>query len=180
MSQTKKSLQDLTLLDRFLFAEVMEDAETFENVLSIILGQDISIKGHPQSEHEKRTSPLKRQVRLDVWAEDDTDAVYNIEAQKENTKNLPHRSRFYQALIDSKLLDPGEIDFSKMKDCYSIIIAPFDLFGEGRTFILYGTYYRRYLLLYTTPSGNKKTCQYRKIQRRDWSEIYAGMGRKNS
>ena len=75
MSQTKKSLQDLTLLDRFLFAEVMEDAETFENVLSIILGQDISIKGHPQSEHEKRTSPLKRQVRLDVWAEDDTDAV---------------------------------------------------------------------------------------------------------
>ena len=70
-------------------------------------------------------------MRLDVWAEDDTDAVYNIEAQKENTKNLPHRSRFYQALIDSKLLDPGEIDFSKMKDCYSIIIAPFDLFGEG-------------------------------------------------
>ena len=32
MSQTKKSLQDLTLLDRFLFAEVMEDAETFENL----------------------------------------------------------------------------------------------------------------------------------------------------
>ena len=32
MSQTKKSLQDLTFLDRFLFAEVMEDAETFENV----------------------------------------------------------------------------------------------------------------------------------------------------
>ena len=137
MSQTKKSLQDLTLLDRFLFAEVMEDAETFENVLSIILGQDISIKGHPQSEHEKRTSPLKRQVRLDVWAEDDTDAVYNIEAQKENTKNLPHRSRFYQALIDSKLLDPGEIDFSKMKDCYSIIIAPFDLFGKDYINILF-------------------------------------------
>ena len=131
MSQTKKSLQDLTLLDRFLFAEVMEDPKTFENILSIILGEDISIKGRPQSEHESRTSPLKRQVRLDVWAEDETDAVYNVEAQKENTKNLPHRSRFYQALIDSKLLDPGEVDFSNMKDCYSIIIAPFDLFGRG-------------------------------------------------
>ena len=131
MSQTKKSLQDLTLLDRFLFAEVMEDPKTFENILSIILGEDISIKGRPQSEHENRTSPLKRQVRLDVWAEDETDAVYNVEAQKENTKNLPHRSRFYQALIDSKLLDPGEVDFSNMKDCYSIIIAPFDLFGRG-------------------------------------------------
>ena len=131
MSKNKKSLQDLTLLDRFLFAEVMEDSKTFENILSIILGEDISIKGRPQSEHESRTSPLKRQVRLDVWAEDETDAVYNVEAQKENTKNLPHRSRFYQALIDSKLLDPGEVDFSNMKDCYSIIIAPFDLFGRG-------------------------------------------------
>ena len=109
----------------------MEDPKTFENILSIILGEDISIKGRPQSEHENRTSPLKRQVRLDVWAEDETDAVYNVEAQKENTKNLPHRSRFYQALIDSKLLDPGEVDFSNMKDCYSIIIAPFDLFGRG-------------------------------------------------
>ena len=108
----------------------MEDPKTFENILSIILGEDISIKGRPQSEHENRTSPLKRQVRLDVWAEDETDAVYNVEAQKENTKNLPHRSRFYQALIDSKLLDPGEVDFSNMKDCYSIIIAPFDLFGK--------------------------------------------------
>ena len=131
MSKNKKSLQDLTLLDRFLFAEVMEDPKTFENILSIILGEDISIKGRPQSEHENRTSPLKRQVRLDVWAEDETDVVYNVEAQKENTKNLPHRSRFYQALIDSKLLDPGEVDFSNMKDCYSIIIAPFDLFGRG-------------------------------------------------
>lgn len=131
MSKNKKSLQDLTLLDRFLFAEVMEDPKTFENILSIILGEDISIKGRPQSEHESRTSPLKRQVRLDVWAEDETDAVYNVDAQKENTKNLPHRSRFYQALIDSKLLDPGEVDFSNMKDCYSIIIAPFDLFGRG-------------------------------------------------
>lgn len=133
MNQTKskKSLQDLTLLDRFLFAEVMEDTKTFENVLSIILGQDISIAGRPQTEHESRTSPLKRQVRLDVWAEDESDAVYNVEAQKENTKNLRHRSRFYQALIDSKLLLPGEVDFSNMKDCYSIIIAPFDLFGKG-------------------------------------------------
>lgn len=39
MSKNKKSLQDLTLLDRFLFAEVMEDPKTFENILSIILGE---------------------------------------------------------------------------------------------------------------------------------------------
>ena len=46
MSQTKKSLQDLTLLDRFLFAEVMEDAETFQNVLSIIFGHFCTLSPH--------------------------------------------------------------------------------------------------------------------------------------
>ena len=34
-------------------------------------------------------------------------------------------------MIVSKLLAPGEVDFSNMKDCYSIIIAPFDIFGKG-------------------------------------------------
>ena len=137
MSQTKKSLQDLTLLDSFFICWSYGRCRTFENVLSIILGQDISIKGHPQSEHEKRTSPLKRQVRLDVWAEDDTDAVYNIEAQKENTKNLPHRSRFLSGINWFETSGPGEIDFSKMKDCYSIIIAPLIFLGKDYINILF-------------------------------------------
>ena len=37
MSKIKKSLQDLTLLDRFLFAEVMEDPKTFENIFLLFL-----------------------------------------------------------------------------------------------------------------------------------------------
>ena len=46
----------------------------------LLSASNISVKRRPQSEHESRTSPLKRQVRLDVWAEDEMDAVYNIEA----------------------------------------------------------------------------------------------------
>ena len=44
MSQTKKSLQDLTLLDRFLFAEVMEDAETFETYYLLFLAKTYPLK----------------------------------------------------------------------------------------------------------------------------------------
>ena len=56
MSQTKKSLQDLTLLDRFLFAEVMEDAETFENVLKVkILIRSLQLK------HQESESPALQQ-----------------------------------------------------------------------------------------------------------------------
>ena len=110
-----KPLAELTLLDRFLFACVMEDRGTMELVLSIILGEEIRLAGQPQAEREMRTVPWLRSIRLDVYSVDEENRVYNAEVQKKNTGNLIKRSRFYQALIDSSLLAPGEIDFNRMQ-----------------------------------------------------------------
>jgi predicted transposase/invertase (TIGR01784 family) len=121
----KKSLNELTLLDRFLFAEVMEDPENVELMLNIILGKEIILKHLPQVEKEERKSPLYRYVRLDVWAQDENDTIYDAEVQKENTRNLPRRSRYYQGMIDSKLLEPGEIDFNHLNDLFIIMITSF-------------------------------------------------------
>ena len=129
--EAMKSLKDLTLLDRFLFAEVMEDRKSLEAVLEIILGREVLLDCLPQTEKERRQSPLYRNIRLDVWGEDEG-SVFDLEVQKKNTRSLSKRSRFYQGLIDGKLLKPGEIDFDGMRDSYIIVIAPFDLFGEGR------------------------------------------------
>ena len=126
-----KALKDLNLLDRFLFAEAMEDPVIMQTILEIILGKDILLKYPPQAEKEKRSSPLFRFIRMDVWAMDMEDTVYDAEVQKEDTKNLPRRSRLYQSMIDTKLLDPGEVDFGRMNNVYTIMIAPFDLFGKG-------------------------------------------------
>lgn len=128
----KKSLRQLNLLDRFLFAEAMEDSETMQAVLEIILGREVVLKYLPQVEKEERVSPLYRYVRLDVLAEDEEDTLYNTEVQKKNTGNLPKRSRHYQAMLDSKMLEPGEVDFNAMSNVYIITIAPFDLFGYGK------------------------------------------------
>nr|WP_076776756.1 hypothetical protein [Lachnoclostridium phocaeense] len=102
-----KALKDLNLLYRFLFAEAMEDPVIMQTILEIILGKDILLKYPPQAEKEKRSSPLFRFIRMDVWAMDMEDTVYDAEVQKEDTKNLPRRSRLYQSMI-----------------------APFDLFGK--------------------------------------------------
>ena len=126
-----KALKDLNLLDRFLFAEAMEDPVIMQMVLEIILGREIILKYPPQTEKEQRKSPLLRYIRLDVWAMDTEDTVYDTEVQKEDTRNLPKRSRLYQGLIDTKLLEPGEVDFNQMNDVYTIIITPFDIFGKG-------------------------------------------------
>ncbi len=130
--EPKKSLQELTLLDRFLFDEAMEKPENMRAVLEIILGKDVILKSLPQTEKEERTSERYRFVKLDVWVQSEDDTVYNTEVQQENKGNLPKRSRFYQAKIDAKLLEPGVVDFNKLSPMFFILIAPFDLFGRGR------------------------------------------------
>ncbi len=131
MTKNKRNLKDLNLLDRFLFDEAMENPENMKMLLDIILGQDTVLKCLPQSEKEERTSPLNRFVKLDIYALDEHDTVYNTEVQKKDTKNLPKRSRLYQGIIDSKLLAPGTVDFNAINNVFIIIIAPFDLFGYG-------------------------------------------------
>ena len=134
MEQRKpiKQLKDLTLLDRFLFAEAMEDSEFVENVLSIILGSEVLLKHLPQTEKEERRFLWSKQIRLDVWAMDQNDAIYETEAQKKNSGDIPRRVRLYHGLIDSKLLPPGSINYNRLNDVYIIMIMPFDLFGYNR------------------------------------------------
>ena len=52
-----KTLQELTLLDKFLFDEVVEDRETYEALLRIILGEDeLNLLTESQTEKEFRLS----------------------------------------------------------------------------------------------------------------------------
>ena len=127
----KKTLQEMNLLDRFLFAEVMEDNETLENVLEIIQGYPVPLEDKAQAEKEFRRIPRNKRVFFDVYGEDLRNAVYDVEAQKENTHDFPKRTRYYNGMVDLNMLRPGE-DYNKLKDVYIIMIMPFDLFGEGR------------------------------------------------
>ena len=127
----RRSLKELNLLDKFLFDEAMDDPENVKTMLDIILRQNTMLKHPPQTEKEQRISTDNRQIRLDVYAMDEDDVVYEVEAQKENTRNLPKRSRLYQGIIDSKLLPPGVADFNLLNEVLIVMITPFDLFGYG-------------------------------------------------
>lgn len=128
----QKTLKDLNLLDRFLFAEAADDPEFMELLLEIILGKDIVLTHLPQTEKESRGALWSKQVKLDVWAMDTDDTIYDTEVQNRNTKNLPKRTRLYHGLIDSKLLPPGTVDYNLLNEVFVIMIMPFDLFGHGR------------------------------------------------
>ena len=127
-----KKLQDLNLMDRFLFSEVIESAEAYKIILEIILEREISFKGEPIAENEKRKELLGKIARLDVCAIGDDNRVYNAEVQKENENNMHKRMRYYGALMTSKLLPEGTIDYNRLSDLCMIVIAGFDMGGEGK------------------------------------------------
>ena len=127
-----KKLQDLNLMDRFLFSELIENAEAYKIILEIILEKEINFKGEPIAENEKRKELLGKIARLDVCAIGDDDRVYNAEVQKENENNMHKRMRYYGALMTSKLLPEGTIDYNRLSDLCMIVIAGFDMGGEGK------------------------------------------------
>ena len=128
----RKPLNELNLTNRFLFDVVMEDPKTHQDVLSIIFGKEISMIVQNETEKEARLSPLIRSIRMDVFAVDDEQSVYNTEMQDERKNDLAKRSRYYQALIDTSLLEPGVPNYNALNTSYIIVIMSFDLFGYGK------------------------------------------------
>lgn len=125
-------LKDLNLTDRFLFDEVLEDRGTYQDVLSIIFEREIPPLDQPQTEKELRVSPLIRSVRMDVFAMSEEQSIYNTEMQNTRKTDLAKRSRYYQSLIDTSLLEPGIPNYNILNQSYVIMIMTFDLFGYGK------------------------------------------------
>ena len=127
----RNTIQQMTLLDDFLFRQVVEDKELFRILTSILMERKLSFLDRPQTEKILGISSALREVRLDVFNMDTDRHIYALEMQKENTGNLRKRSRLYQAQIDVSLLPKGTKDLNELSDVFLIMICPFDLFGKG-------------------------------------------------
>ena len=128
----RKLLKELNLTDRFLFVEVIEDPQTHQDMLSIIFGREIPLLTKNETEKEMRVSPQIRSVRMDVFSMDEERTVYNTEMQDKRKSDLAKRSRYYQAVLDTNLLEPGIPNYNLLNATYIILITTFDLFGYGK------------------------------------------------
>lgn len=131
IQEVRTRLEQMNLVEKFLFDETMEDKEAYEAMVSILLEDEIHLLPWTETEKELRVSPQLRSIRLDVVSMDEKNNVYFTEMQHKDTKNLQKRSRYYQGHIDVSLLPPGESDFNKLPDACFILVAPFDVFGKG-------------------------------------------------
>ena len=126
-----KQLEELTIVDDFMFGAVMKNPKRCKPLLEYILGVKIKKIEYPELQKTIDKQYKSKSVRLDVYVEDDKHTVYNIEIQTTRKKNLPKRLRYYQGIIDLNIIDKGE-DYTSLKKSFVIFICTYDPFGAGR------------------------------------------------
>ena len=124
--------EELGISNDFIFGKVMQDAEWCKGLLQRIYpDMKIDHVEYPVLQKTINVDLDAKSVRLDVYVEDGEGVIYDIEMQVADTKDLPKRTRYYQAMMDLEMIDKGEL-YKKLKKSFVIFICPFDLFGEGR------------------------------------------------
>ena len=142
---TRRKLEDLNLIDNFLFEALVSHPEFGEPfcriMLSILMQREggqvkvVSQKVYPGSDTDRHGS------RLDVYVEEyfngdmnmdigGLPVLYDIEPEKgeKNKSSLPRRVRFYHSSIDHGSLASGA-EYLKLRHVYVIMITTFDPFG---------------------------------------------------
>ena len=125
-----KRYEELTIADDFMFYKVMSDEELCKELLETIL--DIKIKKlvYHETQAVLKDTYDGEGIRLDIYAADENETVYNVEMQATDTGDLVKRSRYYQSCIDMDLLDKG-VRYKYLNKSIVIFICTFDMFNKG-------------------------------------------------
>ncbi len=139
----RRTLEELNLLDDFLFGSVISYPEIGEKfsreLLKIIFCREIGrLRVVPQKVYYGSDTG-KHGARLDVYLEEDEISeqmtAYDIEPNQYDNRNsketIPRRVRFYHAKIDAGSLKSGE-SYQALRKVIVVMIMPYDPFGLSR------------------------------------------------
>ena len=126
----KKTLQELTIKNSFMFAAVMCQSDNCKRFLEMVLGIEID-RVEVDKEKSMVYNPRYRGVRLDVYAKDKDNTRYNVEMQAQSQEYLGKRARYYHSQIDMDMLTAG-YEYSELPKGFVIFVCDFDPYGEKK------------------------------------------------
>lgn len=139
----KRTLQELNLLDDFLFGKMVTYPEIGERFCKWLLGTILDVKLDkirivPQKVYLGADTNLHG-ARLDVYIEEEDDelsgTLFDMEPDKNEKeslkKALPQRGRFYHSMLDQECLKSGQ-GYEALKRVVVIFMMPYDPFGHDR------------------------------------------------
>ena len=120
-----KPLEELTLMDDYMFGTVMRDTANLKPLLESILNITIVDIDFVEPQKTEKEGYLSHGIRMDLYVKDSHGQIFNVEVQTSDQKNLPKRMRYYQSVIDVDILSPGD-DYNDLKQSYVIFICNYD------------------------------------------------------
>ena len=131
MEHRIKTIDELTLMDDYMFAQVMRDTRHLKPLLQFVLQVPIAKIELIEPQKTEKEGYDSKGIRLDLYVTDEQGVVYNVEVQTTSKKHLPKRMRYYQSTIDISILRPG-VDYKELRKTFVIFICNYDPFGRNR------------------------------------------------
>ena len=126
----RKSFDELTITDDYIFCLVMQDKSICTTVLNMVLSDSIGpIKNITYQKTFDQIGYAKG-IRLDVWVTDSNGTVYDVEMQSANKQDLAKRLRYYQSVIDVSSLEKGG-HYTDLPDSFILFFCSFDYMRSG-------------------------------------------------
>lgn len=124
-----RAIEKLRFIDDDFMVKIFENIPCTEFLLQHIMNrEDLTVKSVQAQYDIKNLNG--RSVRLDVFAVDKENKLYNIEIQRSNSGAVLKRARYNASLIDAHITNPGD-DYKDLCDTYVIFITENDVFKKG-------------------------------------------------
>lgn len=128
----EKPYEALAFTDDFMFGKILtEHPEICRALAELITGRKVHRIRLLNKQLTIKMLRSGKGVRFDVFFEEDKNTAYDFDMEAHLKKCLPKRTRYYQSMMDSRLLRMGH-DYSKLPDSYIIFICLEDPFEENR------------------------------------------------
>ncbi len=122
-----KWIKRFCLMDDMFLSTVFQKIECTELLLHLILNRDDLTVEEVRTQRGMKNL-WGREARLDILAVDKDGKYYNIEVQRRDEGASPKRARYYSALLDTNITEPGE-NFENLAETYVIFITENDVLG---------------------------------------------------
>ena len=145
-----KPLEEMNVIDNFLFTAIMSDdedgLEACRIILSCVLKREVRNIRFTAQRVVPGVSEKTHGIRIDAYVSEESSEtgedinVFDVEPDNKisEKKGLPRRSRYYGDLIDVQLLSTGT-DYAKLPELVTIFILSYDPFGENAMYYEAGT-----------------------------------------
>ncbi len=122
----------MNLSDFAFFLSVMKNKRAYECTLSIILDELELELEEVKVEQVVLNKNGKRAIRLDAWAKDNQNRLFDMEMQNDSKgDSIPRRARFYQGLLDTPVLKSGkDTKYRELPSSIIIFITQDDIWEQ--------------------------------------------------